>query len=60
MKSVCSLCDLDKILDVLFWYREEAAAIAQNANNDNALLASVHVLMLDAGKRADAILKGRD
>lgn len=54
----CPLCDLDRILNVLRWYGEEAEAIARNANKDYALMSSVHVLMLDAGKRADKILKG--
>ena len=48
----------EKVLrDALTWYGEEAAALAVNmtAKNDMAVLASVHVLALDAGKRASAM-----
>ena len=48
----------EKVLrDALTWYGEEAVALAVNmtAKNDMAILASVHVLALDAGKRSSAL-----
>lgn len=54
----CALCDLDRLYSALRWYGDEAAALAVNmtAKKDMAMLASVHVLALDAGKRAvDAV-----
>ena len=54
----CPLCDLDRMYDALRWYGDEAAALAVNlaAKKDMAILASVQVLALDAGKRADDAL----
>ena len=49
----CALCDLNRIQEALQWYREEAVAISMNLvqKKDMAILASVNVLTLDAGKR---------
>jgi hypothetical protein len=44
--------------DALEWYATEARALAENmaAKHDMAVLASVNVLALDAGKRANDAL----
>lgn len=45
--------------DALEWYRDEAKALAKNLEggaHTNAVLASVTVLSLDAGRRADTAL----
>lgn len=45
--------------DALEWYRDEAKALAKNLEggaHTNAVLASVTVLALDAGRRADTAL----
>ena len=49
----CPLCDLDRLYSALRWYGDEATALAANmtAKKDMAVLASVQVLALDAGKR---------
>jgi len=54
----CALCDLDRTQEALQWYGKEAFAILENLvkKNDMAVLASVTVLELDAGKRAKDIL----
>jgi hypothetical protein len=54
----CALCDLDRIIEPLRWYEDEARALSINmeANKDMAVLASVRVLSLDAGKRSTAVL----
>ena len=54
----CPLCDLDKITRALWWYGEEAKAITKNfkEGKESALVASVRVLSLDGGKRAEGIL----
>jgi len=48
----------DELLAALCWYGDEAKAIAANmlAKKDSAVLASVHVLALDAGKRASTAI----
>lgn len=49
----CPLCDYDKIISALSWYAKEAVAISKNFDkNSDAVLASVVVLKLDAGKRS--------
>jgi hypothetical protein len=50
----CALVEKLRARDAaLIWYRDEAAAIAKNLEADpRAVLASVHVLALDAGTRA--------
>ena len=49
----CPLCDLDRIVNELHWYGDYAQAIARDFDkNTDALLASVTVLKLDAGKRS--------
>ncbi len=54
----CPLCDLNRIQEVLNWYKEEAVAISVNLiqQKDTAVLASVNVLALDSGKRVNEIL----
>lgn len=54
----CPLCDLDRLHDALRWYEDEARALATNltAKKDMAILASVQVLALDAGKRSTDVL----
>ena len=54
----CALCDLERMYDALRWYGDEAAALAANmtAKRDMAVLASVQVLALDAGKRTDDLV----
>ena len=49
----------NKLKEALNWYRDEAVAIANNINfkNGMALEASIAVLSLDNGKRADDALK---
>lgn len=51
---ICPLCDLDRLIETLQWYGEHAEALSRygTAKNDNAMLAVVTELMLDAGKRA--------
>lgn len=50
----CALCNLDRLVAPLAWYRDEARAIAANLaiNSTTAVLASVTVLSLDNGSRA--------
>ena len=44
---------IKRMQDALNFYRLEAEAIAKNMNsNDEAVIASLHVLRLDAGNRA--------
>lgn len=59
---ICPLCDISKISDELRWYRDEAAALAYHfkKGNDLVILASLHVLVLDAGKRADSVLQTKE
>lgn len=48
-----------ELADALCWYAGEAAALAKNMStgaHTNAVLASITVLSLDAGKRAAAVL----
>ena len=47
-----------RLREALCWYRDEAVALAANmtAKHDMAVLASVNVLALDAGKRADGAM----
>lgn len=58
----CPLCDLDRIQETLKWYAEEAQALSKNmiAKQDMAVLASVKVLSLDAGKRVKDLLGEND
>lgn len=52
-KCECPQCDYDKIIAALDWYGCEAKAIAKHFDkNPEAVLASVTVLKLDAGKRS--------
>lgn len=50
----CPLCDLDRIVNELHWYGDYAAAIAKDltGKKTDAVMASVMVLSLDAGKRS--------
>lgn len=53
----CPLCDLDRIVSELHWYGDYAAAIANDLSHPtgkktDAVMASVTVLSLDAGKRS--------
>ncbi len=50
----CPLCDLDRVVAQLQWYGEIALSLSryEKAKNDNALMACVTELMLDAGRRA--------
>lgn len=49
----CPLCDYDNIIAALDWYGCEAKSIAKHFDkNPEAVLASVTVLKLDAGKRS--------
>ena len=54
----CPLCDLDRIQTALNWYKDEVVAISMNIvqKKDMAVLASVNVLSLDAGKRITELL----
>ncbi len=58
----CPLCDLDRICDELSWYGGEAMAIQRHLQikNTDAVMAVVTVLSLDAGKRAEELLKGKE
>ena len=49
----CALCDFDRIVKELHWYGDYAEAIARDFDkHTDALLASIIVLKLDAGKRS--------
>lgn len=54
----CPLCDLDRLYDALRWYEEETVAISNNVKlqRDQAVLASVQVLVLDAGKHSTDVI----
>lgn len=54
----CPLCDLDRVQETLNWYGDEAIALATNMleKKDMAVLASVNVLSLDAGKKVKDLL----
>jgi hypothetical protein len=57
-ECTCPLCDIERMSEALRWYGDEAYALSSNMNmqKDMAILASVQVLALDAGKRAtDAV-----
>jgi hypothetical protein len=54
--------EIERLRAALNWYADEARACAKNSHTSNhaagaALLASVTVLALDGGKRADAALR---
>lgn len=49
-----------RLTEALEWYRDEARAIANNSKDKtrtDALMASVHVLSLDGGRRADEAMQ---
>jgi hypothetical protein len=51
--------DAQRMREALIWYRDEAAALAkhmQSGAHTQAVLASLTVLSLDAGQRADAAM----
>lgn len=51
--------ELEALRAALIWYRDEAAALhkyVESGAHTNAVLASVTVLALDAGARADAAI----
>ena len=51
--------DARRMREALIWYRDEAAALAkhvQSRAHTQAVLASLTVLSLDAGQRADAAM----
>lgn len=50
--------EIARLTTALEWYAAEARALAENmaAKKDMAVLASVNVLALDAGKRASDVL----
>ena len=50
--------EIEQLREALRWYGDEAAALATNmaAKKDMAVLASVQVLALDTGKRANDVL----
>ena len=54
----CPLCDLERMYAALRWYGDEADALAKNMieKRDTAVLASVQVLALDAGKRVNDLV----
>ena len=50
--------EIKHLREAIIWYRDEAAALAENLplKRTNGVMASVQVLALDGGKRADAAL----
>lgn len=54
----CPICDLNRLQEALEWYRDEAKAISMNMAlmKDMAVLASINVLLLDDGKKANNVL----
>lgn len=56
---LAALADIERLRAALEWYRDEAKALAKNmagGAHTQGVLASVTVLTLDAGQRADAAL----
>lgn len=57
----CPLCDLGRLYDALRWYESEAKSIQKHQGSaahsaPSALLASMTVLGLDGGRRAEEAL----
>ena len=56
----CPLCDLNSIREVLDWYRDYVSVMSRDLKKKSSMdaaMASVTVLSLDAGQRAEAILR---
>lgn len=47
----------DELREALGWYEDQAAALVRNHGKDDAIIAIMHALFIDGGKRASAILE---